>query len=243
MSTPGLLPPIFALPGTLLDERSLAALLQGIDARTAVLGSTSHIDDEVDRLAAWAAGVSSEPAVWLGHSLGGIVALHLARRHPTRVAALVLLGANARAGRDSSHTRRAAQWTLAQEQGLHALAHGKLAPGYGLAADDAALASLVAQANAVGLLRFAHQLAYAAQRPGLLVPLHSLALPVLAISGEHDTLCPPAQSDEIAALVAQPHNAEHHCLAGAGHLFPMQQPQRTAAHLHPFLHRLKEPRP
>ena len=240
MSAP---PLVIALPGTLLDARSLAAMLQGLDARTALLGSASHIDDEVDRLAAWADNLAPGPAVWLGHSLGGIVALHLALRHPGQVAGLVLLGANARAGRDSSQARRAAQWALAQQHGLPALAHSKLAPGYGLAEDDAALASLVAQADAVGLPRFAHQLAYAAQRPGLLAPRSPLALPVLALSGEHDALCPPAHSDEIMALVAPPHLAAHHSLPGAGHLFPMQQPAWAAARLHTFLAHLKVPGP
>lgn len=232
-------PRIVALPGTLLDERSLAALLHGLNAQTLLLGTQDHIDDEVDRLLTL---LGPEPAVWLGHSLGGIVALHAAARHPGRVAGLVLLGANARAGRDSGEARRAAQWALAQQQGLPALAHSKLAPGYGLAHDDAALADLVAQAQAVGLARFANQLAFARQRPGLLAPQQALRLPLLAISGEVDTLCPPTMSDEVVGLVPRPHPAIHHRLAGAGHLFPMQQPALVAAHLHAFLAQLKEPR-
>ena len=231
-------PRLIALPGTLLDGRSLQALLHGLDSQTELLGTAPHIDDEVDRLAALA---GTRAAVWLGHSLGGIVALHLALRHPAQVAGLVLLGANARAGRDAGEARRAAQWALAQQHGLHALAHSKLAPGYGLAEDDAALASLVAQAEAVGLPRFANQLAYARQRTGLLSPRRPLRVPVLALSGEHDTLCPPAQSDEIVALVRPAHRALHHRLAGAGHLFPMQQPARVAELLHSYLRPLTEP--
>lgn len=244
------LPPILALPGTLLDARSLSAMLNGLNGlngpsgpntRTMLLGTCDHIDDEVERLLAELALLGPEPAVWLGHSLGGIVALHAAARHPQRLAGLVLLGANARAGRDSGEARRAAQWTLAQQEGLPALAHSKLAPGYGLAQGDAALADLVDQAQAVGLARFAHQLAYARQRPGLLTPRLPLSVPVLALSGELDTLCPPAMSDEIIGLVSAPHHAIHHRLMGAGHLFPMQQPSAVAAPLHTFLAQLKNP--
>jgi pimeloyl-ACP methyl ester carboxylesterase len=229
--------PVVALPGTLLDGRSLAALLQGSHARVELLGTASHIDEEADRLAA-AAGTGR--AVWVGHSLGGIVALHLALRHPQVVGGLVLLGANARAGRHGGEARRSAQWALAQQHGLKALAFSKLAPGYGLSEGDDLLASLAAQADAVGLQRFAHQLAYQRERPGLLEPRRPLKVPLLALSGEYDLLCPPAQSDEIVALVQPPHAARHHRLLGAGHLFPMQQSGQVAAHIDAFLTRFEE---
>ena len=231
-------PPIIALPGTLLDGRSLSDLLQGLDSRTEVLGTMANIDDEVDRLARLA---DDHAAVWLGHSLGGIVALHLAKRHPAKVAGLVLLAANARAGRDASEARRAAQWEVAHRDGLQALAHSKLAPGYGLAQSDAMLAALIEQAQAVGLARFEHQLAYARQRPGLLEPRWALNTPVLAVSGENDMLCPPEQSNEIVALARPPHCGVHARLTCAGHLFPMQQPREAAEHLRTFLHQLQTP--
>jgi pimeloyl-ACP methyl ester carboxylesterase len=225
-------PPLIALPGTLLDRRSLDAALAGLDARIELLGVCATLDDELERLAA----LALRPTWWLGHSLGGIVALQLAARHPQVVAGLLLLAANARAAPAAAAPRRAAQWQMAQQEGLRALAHGKLGTGYGLPAGDALLASLAEQAEAVGVTRFGHQLAYAGQRPGLAQRGAWISVPVLALSAAEDTLCPPPQSAEIVALAAPGVPARHHLLAHAGHLFPMQHPAWVARRLRAFIH-------
>ena len=151
------------------------------------------------------------------------------------MAALVLLASNAKAGHDTPEARRAAQWEQARRQGLTRLVRDQLAPAYGLAADDALVASLAGQAEVIGTDRFRHQLGYAGQRPGLLASPHALVCPVLAVSGEHDALCPPEHSRELIDLVQPPMRGEHHMLAGAGHLFPMQQPALVSQHLRRFL--------
>jgi len=230
------MPPLIALPGTLLDERSLAPLCAALAAaapelaapRTLLLGDAAQLDDELDRLAEQAGG----PAVWVGHSLGGIVALHLALRHKACVAGLVLLAANARAGAAAGASCRAAHWQEAQQHGLRALALAKLGPGYGLDSTDALLQLLADQAEAVGMRRFENQLRYGSTRPGLLEPRRTLAMPLLALAGEADTMCPPLHSAEIATLSPL---GQHQTLAGAGHLFPLQQPRWTALQLQRFL--------
>ena len=222
--------PLIALPGTLLDEGSVATLLQalGWPSRTLLLGEAETLDDEVQRLAA----LANEPTIWLGHSLGGIVALHLAARHPGKVAGLVLLAANARPSPAGGAARRQAQWQLAQTQGLHALAAAKLAPGYDLTPDDPLQTALAEQAQGVGLQRFERQLRYADQRPGLLSPRLTLHCPLLALSGGQDRLCPPLQSQEIAGLSTA---SRHISLPAGGHLFPLQQPLWVAAQVQDFL--------
>ncbi|MEO5733074.1 MAG: alpha/beta hydrolase [Rubrivivax sp.] len=224
------MPPLIALPGTLLDARSLAPALQALAlrSRTVLLGEAETLDGEVQRLAA----LANEPAIWLGHSLGGIVALHLAASHPGLIAGLVLLAANARASPAGGADRRQAQWQLAQTQGLKALAAAKLAPGYDLAPDDPLHTALAEQAQSVGLRRFERQLRYADRRPGLLSPRKSLHCPLLALSGAKDLLCPPLQSDEIAGLSMA---SRHVSLPAGGHLFPMQQPIWVATHIQNFL--------
>ena len=221
---------LIALPGTLLDARSLAPTLQALRlrARTVLLGEAETLDLEVQRLAE----LADEPAIWLGHSLGGIVALHLAARHPGAVAALVLLAANARASPDGGAARRQAQWELARTQGLPALAAAKLAPGYDLTPDDPLQSALAQQAQAVGLRRFERQLRYADRRPGLLSPRLTLRCPMLVLSGGQDRLCPPLQSDEIVGLST---SSRHISLPAGGHLFPLQQPQWVATQVQDFL--------
>ena len=228
------MPPLIALPGTLLDGRSLSAALAGRGARIEWLGTCPTLDDELDRLAEMAK-VAGGPAWWAGHSLGGIVALQLAARHPDVVAGLVLLAANARAAPATARVRRAAQWQAAQAHGLRTLVQCKLGPGYGLQPGDALLQSLADQADAVGMARFGRQLTYASQRPGLAERAPWIGVPVLALSAADDSLCPPEQSDEIMALVMPGVACQHHRLARAGHLFPMQHAAWVAARLHAFM--------
>jgi pimeloyl-ACP methyl ester carboxylesterase len=170
-----------------------------------LLGTCPRLDDELDRLAALAGG----PTWWIGHSLGGIVALQLAARQPQVVAGLVLLAANARAAAPAVHRRRAAHWPVAQREGLRTLVTQHLVAGYDLPHDDALAESLVGQAERVGLQRYAHQLAYACERRPLNGQGPWISLPVLALSAAHDALCPPAHSDEIVALATPGTPARH----------------------------------
>ena len=210
------------LPGTLLAPASLApigdALLAsiGLPYRTAALGIADSFDAELQRLAATLIG----PTLLIGHSLGGIVALHLALRCPQHVRAVVTLASTARADTTSGRARRMRQRELVRHAGLPALVQQELLPLY---AADRERAPQIAwpqwlQAQAAGfdeatLLR---QLRYADERGSM---LHcALGIPVLALAGQLDLICPTALSQEIATLGA-PGRCE--VLPGVGHLFPI----------------------
>jgi len=198
--------------------------------RVELLGVEAGFDAEIDRLAA----LATQPAVWIGHSLGGIAALHLAARHPQCCAAVVVLASNARPDGPQGAHSRARQTRVLERGGMAALLRHQLAPLYGIPAGDPLLDDLEAQAVRIGAERFHRQLLYAAERPGLLRLPCALPMPVLALSGGDDPLCPPACGEEIIALSGNMHS-RHQVLPRVGHLLPLQAHAWCAQQVRHFL--------
>jgi pimeloyl-ACP methyl ester carboxylesterase len=227
-----LAPALIALPGTLMDQASLRPLLAALDLPVTVelLGTEDDFDAEIERLAALASG----PTIWIGHSLGGIAALHLAARRPERCARLVVLASNLRPAGPSGPPGRARQLAALERAGMSGLLRQQLAPIYRIEDDDVLLDSLQAQAERIGPERYRRQLGYAATRPGLLHEPSQLRMPVLALSGSDDPLCSSVCGDEIIARA--PHGASgYYELPGAGHLLPLQAPGWCAQHIRAFM--------
>jgi pimeloyl-ACP methyl ester carboxylesterase len=73
-------------------------------AKSLAVGPSVTFDDQVDDLASV---VGDEPAIVAGHSLGGVVALSFAGRHPERALAVVAYGRRCRGGEQRGRGRRA----------------------------------------------------------------------------------------------------------------------------------------
>lgn len=219
-----------------MDAESLHPLLAalGSPAEVELLGVEDRFEAELDRLAA----SFSEPRIWIGHSLGGIAAMHLAARRPERCTGLVLMASNPGPDGPLGPAIRARQKATCERGGLPAVLREQLAPLYRLQGDDALLSSLEAQAERIGAARYLRQLGYAATRPGLLRSDARLPMPVLVLSAGEDALCPPGCGAEIMACAAHPASC-HHVLAGAGHLLPLQWPAWCASHIRDFLRRAR----
>lgn len=174
----------------------------------------------------------------VGLSLGGIVAMALARIAPRRVTRLALLSTNAR---PPTGEQRAA-WTAqrfaltggasardVQRQLLPLLLHERTP-----ALDERVLA----MADDVGADLLDRQLCLQGtridERPGLA----AVAVPTLVLAAARDRLCPVERHTEIASLVT---GAELVVLDGAGHLSPVEAPTRVAAVLGDWLSRPPSP--
>ncbi len=177
--------------------RSFAPLLPGLTATGVEVVAPDlpgHGPRPVPPTDLWAAaadlGRAGGPATYVGYSMGGRVALHLALARPDLVEHLVLVSATAGIDDEAERSaRRAADEELARSlgtDGLDAFLDRWLAqPMFaGLPADAMGMAAR-RENTAEGLAAALRRLGTGTQEP-LWHRLPELAMPVLVVAGEHD---------------------------------------------------------
>lgn len=215
------------IPGNMCDGRLWtdgirSALPGAVDADT---GS----DDTIDAMARRAMSAASGPLLPVGFSMGGIVALAIARLAPERVAGLVLLDTNPGADLPERAAARPAQQAAVRSGGLERVVVEELKPNYlaGQNSSDHVLrALLLDMALSLGDDIFISQSEALRTRPDQRMVLGALAVPVLLACGAEDRLCPPAWHRAMAADAAR---ATLHVVEGAGHMLPLERPDQLAA--------------
>ena len=227
-------PPLVLLHAFPLDSRMFDGIRPAVAARTRLLtpdlrgfGGGRPLGDAApdltvladDVLAALdAAGV--ERAIVGGVSMGGYIALNLLRRHPDRVAGLVL--ADTRSGPDDAaalERRRTAAERA--DRGEIAAGPDAIAPLVAQSASDLVRADLAVLAAAVPAATIAWGQRAMAARPDSTAALAATPVPVLVVVGEKDAVTPPSAAREMAATAPEAELVE---LPGVGHLSPAEDP-------------------
>jgi len=226
------LPRLLLLPGNMCDAR----LWSGLDGLPALHADLSR-DGTIEGMAARALAEHPGALVPAGFSMGGIVALEMARQAPERIRGLILADTNAGADLPERAAVRPAQQKRVRDGELARIVADELKPAY-LAAqnrDNPAIRLLVFDmAMALGEDVFVQQSEALRTRPDLAPVLDSFAGPVLLVCGAEDVLCPPAWHE---AMAARCRKAELRIIAGAGHLVPLEQPQAFRAVIDDWLTR------
>jgi pimeloyl-[acyl-carrier protein] methyl ester esterase len=196
-----------------------------------------------DRRETWADAcldAAPERSVWLGWSLGGLIAMEAALRAPKRVAALILVTTTPR-------FVRAPDWPAAMDAGTLEQFHDALRADPGGTLDRFLALQVRGSESARETLRTlrrdvalrpapnpaALELGLDLLRDGdLRDRLDAVACPTLWLFGGRDTLAPAAAAEGIVGLLP---DARCHVIIGAAHAPFLSHPQETVTEVARFL--------
>jgi protocatechuate 4,5-dioxygenase alpha subunit len=160
-----------------------------------------------------------------GHSMGGRVAMEMARMAPGRIAGLALLNTGMHPARPGEAAKRQAMIDLANTQGMATLAATWLPGMMKPSVDPALVADLTAMVCRMTPAIHERQLRALLSRPDAATSL-TYTGPMLLITGRQDQWSPIAQHQDIAHLCSQ---ARLEIIEDAGHFAPIEQPLVVAA--------------
>jgi len=185
-------------------------------------GSAGSLLGSISEMADWLAGVVGElgdaAVIAAGHSMGALVVLELAARHPGKIQAAALLGVAAQMpvhpdllamaqANDPKASALIAKW------GVGARAQGDVAPQVAACVTGAPAGALHADFVACDAYRDAE--AMAAQ----------VACPMLLLLGEEDRMTPP---DKAEPLVRAAQDSRRTVLPETGHMMMLEAPGACA---------------
>ena len=232
----------FPLDGTMWDaeradlaksRRVIVPDLRGF-GRSGTLTPPRSLDAHADDVAHLLEDLGIARATVVGLSMGGYIAFALARRHPHRLARLIL--ADTRSAPDSAEGRQSRDENIAlvTREGVAPMVE-RLLPKL-LSAN--ATPELFAHVRALGGRQTAagvtSALAAMRDRPDATPLLGQLAIPTLVIVGDADTISPLAEARTMAAALPA---GELAVIAGAGHLSNLESPASFGAAMRTFLDR------
>ena len=194
------------------------------------------VDGVADTLVEFLSGIGVEqPVVVGGLSMGGYVALALARRHPTRLTGLILADTRAEADTPEARQNRDRMITLAQTEGVAAVfsvMQPKLLAPHTLERHSALVSEITTMAEAQTVPAIVAALTALRDRPDATATLSAIRVPTLVIVGEQDQLTPPAVAKTLADAIP---GAQLAILPEAGHLSNLEVPEAFNRHVQDFL--------
>jgi pimeloyl-ACP methyl ester carboxylesterase len=185
------------------------------------------IAEMADWTAALLSATGASKAHLIGHSMGSLIALETAARHPDKVSALSLIGtaATMTVGPDllkaaEANDRAAIDMVSIWGLGFSAELGGSLAPGLWMHGG----AQRTLQQSAPGVLY--SDLAACSAYADALASAAKVRVPTKVILGERDMMTPAKAGKALAAAIA---NARTVVLAGAGHMLMAERPDELLA--------------
>ena len=225
--------PVVLLPGMMCDPRLWGPVMGAFPGRT-VLHAPLTEGETTAQMADAVLAVAPPRFALAGLSMGGIVAMEILAKAPSRVERLALLDTNPLAEAAKVQARRGPQIERALLGGLATVMRDEMKPNYlaGSKRKPEILELCMQMALALGPQVFARQSRALRDRPDRTATLSAYRGPVLILMGESDRLCPQDRHELMNRLMPQSVLA---IVPGAAHLPPLEQPARTIQELSRWL--------
>ena len=232
------MPRLIFLPGLACDGAMWRAQLAALPTHWA--SSVTDVHTRCDTLEAMAGTLLDEHAgelILCGASMGGMLAMEVARQAPQRVRGLALLGTSARPEDPATRALREAAIVLFDQGRMAEVLQANLPLAFDAsrAADTELHQAYLDMIGRAGAAQLVAQNRAVIARPDALAHIGQLRCPVLVLCGESDQLTPPERSRELAAAVP---GAELMLLPQCGHMLTMEQPEAVNARLLDWLGRI-----
>ena len=228
--------PIF-IPGLILTREIFAAQIDGLVHPTAAKTADTLGHDSITAMAEAALALADGPLVPVGISMGGYIAMEMARLAPQRLAGIALLNTQHRADPPERRKQREATIDMAQSDRFRGVTRHLLKSFLSPAAmkNETLVARVIAMAEEVGRENFVLQQRAILGRRDQSDTLAALTVPALVLGGGLDTLTPPQASRDMAELIP---DAELVIMEEIGHLSTIEAPDEVTDILNAYLARL-----
>lgn len=226
--------PLIFLPGMMCDARLFLPQIIALGHQRPIMVVPMTGADTIRLMAIAVLKAAPEQFALAGLSMGGMVAMEVARRAPERVTRLALMATTPLAEPPRAAAEREPQIIGAQ--------NGRLDEVLRLAVPETCIApgpmrgdiyrQYAEMARTLGPKVFADQSRALQRRPDLQRVLPRIKVPTLILCGAHDTLCPVKRHEFMAEMIP---GAVLKVLPEAGHFVTLESPDETSAALRDWL--------
>jgi len=194
------------------------------------------LDDAADDVARALDMLGVDRTAWVGHSMGGMVGMRLALRHPGRVSRMALLNTSANAEPDAvqqmyHQVNEGSRGKPSNPATVEFVLQLMFSPEFSKAHPDQVAPFrkiLFEPPDSEGVYRMAHAVIW---REDLLEQVRGLDLPVMVLTSAADTSTPASRGKAIAEAVSGAVATE----VPGGHMSPVEQAETVTALLADFL--------
>ena len=209
------------IPGLLCTEWVFHSQVDGVPGKAVFADICQH--DTINAIAQSALSQVDGAVVPIGLSMGGYIALEMARLAPTRISAMALFSTNCRQDDMAQRAYREQTIKLASQGGFQGMTRHFLSKCLSpvALANTAIVDGVLTMAADVGSDVFVKQQKAILGRRDQHDTLAAFSAPLLIICGSDDKLTPPHLSQEMAALAQ---HADMRLLPDVGHLSTLEAP-------------------